>query len=180
MQETQEMQVQSLDQEDPLEKGMATHSRILAWRIPWTEELSGLQSIGLQRVRHDWGDLADTHTEDKDFLWELPQPNWFLREPYRVILEFSLYALLLAQEFPSLWLPAWGGKAAEMKGWSARASLSGLCLLLAFRASGLSMTLAFCAARRKPSESRTHPQGSVEASPEESVQRVSEHCHDHQ
>ena len=47
------MQVQSLDQEDPLEKGMATHSRILAWRIPWTEELSGLQSIGLQRVRHD-------------------------------------------------------------------------------------------------------------------------------
>ena len=41
-------------QEDPLEKGMATHSSILAWRIPWTEEPGGLQSIGLERVRHDW------------------------------------------------------------------------------------------------------------------------------
>ena len=46
--------VQSLDQEDPLEKEMATHSSILAWRIPWTEEPSGLQSMGSQRVRHDW------------------------------------------------------------------------------------------------------------------------------
>ena len=49
----QETQVQSLGQEDPLEKGMATHSSILAWRIPWTEEPSGLQSKGLQRVGHD-------------------------------------------------------------------------------------------------------------------------------
>ena len=40
-------------QEEPLGKGMATHSSILAWRIPWTEEPGGLQSIGLQRVRHD-------------------------------------------------------------------------------------------------------------------------------
>ena len=46
----QETQVQSLGQEDPLEKGMITHSRILAWRIPWTEEAGGLQSMGLQRV----------------------------------------------------------------------------------------------------------------------------------
>ena len=45
--------VQSLSQEDPLEKGMATHSNILAWRIPWTEEPGGMQSMGLQRVRHD-------------------------------------------------------------------------------------------------------------------------------
>ena len=49
----QEIQIQSLGQEDPLEKGMATHSSILAWRIPWTEEPSGLQSRGSQRVRHD-------------------------------------------------------------------------------------------------------------------------------
>ena len=49
----QETQVQSLGQEDPLEKGIATHSSILAWRIPQTEEPGGLQSIGLQRVRHD-------------------------------------------------------------------------------------------------------------------------------
>ena len=49
----QETQVPSLGQEDLLEKGMATHSRILAWRIPWTEQPGGLQSMGLQRVRHD-------------------------------------------------------------------------------------------------------------------------------
>ena len=44
--------------EDHLEKGKATHSSILAWRIPWTEEPGGLQSIGLQRGGHDWSDLA--------------------------------------------------------------------------------------------------------------------------
>ena len=45
--------VQSLGRQDPLEKGMATHSGILAWRIPWTEEPVRLQSIGSQRARHD-------------------------------------------------------------------------------------------------------------------------------
>ena len=45
--------VQSLDQEDPLEKEMAIHFRILAWEIPWIEEPGGLQSMGSQRVRHD-------------------------------------------------------------------------------------------------------------------------------
>ena len=49
----QETWVQSLGQEDPVEKKMATHSSILAWRIPWTEEPGGLQSMGSQRVRHD-------------------------------------------------------------------------------------------------------------------------------
>ena len=49
----QETQVQSLGWEDPLEKEMATHSSILAWKIPWTEEPGGLQSMGLQRVRHN-------------------------------------------------------------------------------------------------------------------------------
>ena len=49
----QETQVRSLGQEDALEKGMATHSSILAWRIPWTEEADGLQSIGSQRVGHN-------------------------------------------------------------------------------------------------------------------------------
>ena len=44
----QEIQVQSLGQEDPLEKGLATHSSILAWKIPWTEEPGGLQSMGSQ------------------------------------------------------------------------------------------------------------------------------------
>ena len=45
--------VQSLSQEDPLQEGIATHSSLLAWRIPWTEEPGGLQFIGSQRVRHD-------------------------------------------------------------------------------------------------------------------------------
>ena len=48
----EETRVQFLGQEDPLEKGMATHSSILAWRILWTEEPGGLQSMRLQRVRH--------------------------------------------------------------------------------------------------------------------------------
>ena len=46
--------VRSLDQKDPLEKGMATHPNILAWRIPWAEEACRLQSMGSQRVGHDW------------------------------------------------------------------------------------------------------------------------------
>ena len=58
----QETQVQSLGWEDSLEKEMATHSSILAWRIPWTEEPGGLQSMGLQRVGHDRA--TNTHTQD--------------------------------------------------------------------------------------------------------------------
>ena len=60
MQETWKMQVQSLGREDPLEKGIATHSSILAWKISRTEKPGGLQSIGLERVGH-WSDLACTH-----------------------------------------------------------------------------------------------------------------------
>ena len=52
----QETQVQSLGWEDPLEKGMAIHTSILIWRIPWTEEPGGLQSKELQRVRHNRSD----------------------------------------------------------------------------------------------------------------------------
>ena len=58
-----EMWVRSLGREDPLEEEMATHSSILAWRIPWTEEPSGLQSMGSHRVGHDLSDLrVHTHT----------------------------------------------------------------------------------------------------------------------
>ena len=53
MHEIQETQVLSLGQEEPLEEGTATHSSILAWRIPWTEEPGGLPSTGLQRVKHN-------------------------------------------------------------------------------------------------------------------------------
>ena len=60
-----ETQVQSLGREDPLENGMATHSSILAWRIPWTEEPGGLQSMGSHRVRHNWSNLAHMHTHKR-------------------------------------------------------------------------------------------------------------------
>ena len=50
----QEIWVQSLGREDPLEREMATHSSILAWELPWTEESGGLQSMGSQRIGHDW------------------------------------------------------------------------------------------------------------------------------
>ena len=50
----QETWVRPLGQEDPLEEEMATHSSILAWRIPWTEETGGLQSMGSQRIGYDW------------------------------------------------------------------------------------------------------------------------------
>ena len=56
----QETWVRYLCQEDPLEKEIAAHSIILAWRIPWTEEPGGLQSMGSQRVGHDWA--TNTHT----------------------------------------------------------------------------------------------------------------------
>ena len=65
MQETQETRVQSLGQEKPLEEDIATHSSIRAWRIPWTEEAGGLQSIGSQRVRHDWACMQTSSNEMK-------------------------------------------------------------------------------------------------------------------
>ena len=62
MKEPQETQcVWSLGQDDPLEEGMAAHSSILAWRIPWTEEPGRFQSMGFQRVRHNWSDLVWMH-----------------------------------------------------------------------------------------------------------------------
>ena len=59
-----ETQIQSLGWEDPLEKEMATHSGILAQKIPWTEEPGGLQSMGLQRVRHEWETNINTLKKD--------------------------------------------------------------------------------------------------------------------
>ena len=69
----QEMRVPSLIWEDPLEEGMATHSSILAWIIPWIEEFGGLQSIGSQRVRHDWSDLACTHAHTSKVILKILQ-----------------------------------------------------------------------------------------------------------
>ena len=90
----QETQVQFLGQEDPLGKGVVTHSSTLAWRIPWTEEPGRLESMGLQGVWHDWATNTSTflnfHTPQSKcsvnilfpdlihYLYHLPQPcGWF-------------------------------------------------------------------------------------------------------
>ena len=71
-------QVRSLRQEDPLEEGMATHSSIHTWRIPWTEEPGMPQSTGLQRVRHNWNHLAHTRSL---FPSDLSEPLAVKEEP---------------------------------------------------------------------------------------------------
>ena len=77
MQGTQEMQVRSLGREDPLAKEMATHSSILAWEIPWIEEPGWLQSMGSQRVRHDWATKqGHPWTPITSLLLECKISNW--------------------------------------------------------------------------------------------------------
>ena len=78
MQETQEMWVRSLGWEDPLEEGMATHSSILTWRIPWTEEAGGLQSMRLQRTGHDLvHTYRDLSSHPISLVYKSPQSNLF-------------------------------------------------------------------------------------------------------
>ena len=78
----QETRVQSLGQEDPLEEGMATHSSILAWRIPWAEEPGELLSIGSKRVGHDWSDWAHTQKLTEHCKSTLLQENKFTKEKW--------------------------------------------------------------------------------------------------
>ena len=77
----QEIRVRSLDQEDSLEKGMATHSSILAWRIPWAEEAGGLQSMGSQRVTQDRATKC-THTEALNAFEEFLSLSLILNKSY--------------------------------------------------------------------------------------------------
>ena len=104
MQEPQDTQVWCLGWEVPLEKGMATHSSILAWRIPRTEEPGGIQSMGSQRVRYDWNDLAYLHIvrntmpfkNDFQILQSLPEIIYCLSKvavlfwPLQYFLEFTI------------------------------------------------------------------------------------------
>ena len=93
MQETQGTQVRSLGWEDP---NIAAHSSIFAWRIPWTEEPGGLHSIALQRVRHNWSDLACTHIS----IWLLPNVFWSAwaqqvhTEVYIILLLFTFLSII--------------------------------------------------------------------------------------
>ena len=70
MQVTEETQVWSLGQEDPLEEEMSTYSSILAWKIQWTEEPGELQSKGSQRLRHDWVCMHNIKEYNLNFLWK--------------------------------------------------------------------------------------------------------------
>ena len=87
------MQVWPLDQKDLLEEGIATHSSILAWRIPWTEEPGGLQPMGSERGRHDWSDLAHTHGSTR---WNIIQP-WERESPATETVQMNLRTLCWAK-----------------------------------------------------------------------------------
>ena len=100
MQETVEMWVWSLCQENSLEESMATHSSILAWRIPWTKEPSRLQSMGSQRVGHDWSDLACMQAPNRFLkalppqisnLWLLANSNYYSKVQYSYPLVSSCF-----------------------------------------------------------------------------------------
>ena len=83
MQEMQEMRIPSLGHEDPPKQGMETHSDILACRIPLAEEPGGQQSIGSQRVGHDWSDLAQqSRAEHSTAQHANIQESWILTYPY--------------------------------------------------------------------------------------------------
>ena len=99
-----EAQVWSLVWEDPLEEGIATHSSILAWRIPWTEEPGGLQSKGSQRVKHNWSDSGRAHILHM-YVWSrLLRVPWTARSSNQSILkeinpEYSLEGLMLKLQY---------------------------------------------------------------------------------
>ena len=98
MQETQETQLRSLDWEDSREKDMTTHSSILAWRIPWTEEPGRIQSIGLQRVRHNWSFyIVCTHRCDIGDLLAIRSIGIYLLNENREVLNEKSGALLGAK-----------------------------------------------------------------------------------
>ena len=111
-----EMRVWSLGREDLLEKELAIHSSILAWRTPWTEEAGGLQSLGSQRVRHVWSAWAQQHPSlvlnspcclflalsDKSIPYPTMPPSWTITQQFSeheniFSLSTRLYGLLLRE-----------------------------------------------------------------------------------
>ena len=98
MQKTQETQVQSVGWEDTMEEGMATHSSTLAWKIPWTEEPGRLQSLGSQRVWHDWvNEHTHTHTHTQ---WKYKVP--LTSQHNTVVLLLQIIKLLSVLNYSSI------------------------------------------------------------------------------
>ena len=112
------MRVRSLGGEDLLEEDMAIHFRILAWRIPWTEEPGGLQSIGSQRIRHDWGDLAHVHNIIASWLSHLDSLSLFNDFIYLFMAVLGLHCY--AGAFPNCGeqglLSSWGAQTSHCGG----------------------------------------------------------------
>ena len=108
-QEVQETELRSLGWEDPLEKGMASHSSILAWRSPWTEEPGGLQSVGSRRVGHNWATIISF-----TFIPFVPLGSmayWFFSWPKCFFLTKNLNTQVhLCQSSSSeVWISEWRG-----------------------------------------------------------------------
>ena len=85
--------VQSLGQKHPLEEEMATHSTILVWRIPWTEETGRLRCMGLERVRHNWSDSAHMH---KTYLWPYVDQTNIHYSKKSHVLGWPIYIILIS------------------------------------------------------------------------------------
>ena len=101
------MRVWSLHGDDPLEEGMAAHSSVLAWRIPWTEEPGGLQSLGSQREGHDSDDLACMYNRALQYFYRLYSKviikYWLDSLCYRIYSHslFILYLVVYASSSPT-------------------------------------------------------------------------------
>ena len=94
MQEMLRVRDWSLGQENPLKKGMATYSSILAWRIPWTEESGGLQSMGSQRVGHNWSDWTPTHALHSEMIPNTTKGCISHEKPFKVVHPKFLFSAL--------------------------------------------------------------------------------------
>ena len=99
MQETQEIQVPSLGQEDPLEEGMTTYSSIHAWKMSWTKEPDGLYFMGLQRIRHDWATGYACTAELGSAYTEMVSPNELLQRITQSTWSFVLVIFIIYHQY---------------------------------------------------------------------------------
>ena len=123
----QKTQVLSLGQEDPREEEMATYSSVLAWSIPWTEEPDRLQSMGSQRIRHNWSDWAQRHgsVQAEVYFWSAKLNTWV--------------SIWWEREWEGWNAGLWNGAKACEARW--RETACGTTCLLVFRVEFLSVSL---------------------------------------